>query len=79
MSDAEMEAISALRQRAQELGLSPDVINAQVMREAGDLSAVRGQSELGKMVADNPRITLEQLRNLSPKEARKLLTQSRKK
>lgn len=53
LSDAEQATIDAARERAQSLGLSPDVIAAQEQHLINKMMQERGQSELGKFAVEN--------------------------
>lgn len=50
---AERDAAISGRQRLSEIGLTPDVMKAQEVKQAGELMQKYGQSELGKFVAEN--------------------------
>lgn len=78
MSAAEQEAANALRQRAEELGLTPDILRILQQRQAAELMPSMGQSELGRAVAQNPNLTMKQIMKLPPKQAKKLLDDLKK-
>jgi hypothetical protein len=67
MSAEDAAAAQAARQRAVEMGLTPDVVRAQEARRMGDIAKERGSSAMGKFAAQHPDVPASIFENLSEK------------